>query len=314
MDTLTVDHAVRDVSAVCPRTVRDGSVRSGGVGGVYEHRAEHPARGSAFAERTTAMTAPRAPRRRDRCRISDDPLLMEAPSLVFSSAQQAFRFLVTGPAPLVLDGHLFAGLPARIVDLRELARLLPATSHSTQDAVWADLVVRAQTGSSAWTVGAVGVALPSLVKIACELCTGYSGDVEDVDNEVLAGFCRKLRSLDPDAGRIFARLYWAARRDGAKLRNSESDYAAHVRPSKPQPVEPPPPAEHPDLMLARAVRDGAISEWEARVIGTTRLESAETSDSLNGLATRFGLSRHQLYRTRARAEQRLAQYLADEEI
>lgn len=238
----------------------------------------------------------------------------EPPSPVFDAALQAFRLLTTGPQPLALDGHLFAGLPNRMVDLAELARLVPATSQATQDAVWADLVARAHTAGSHWVIGAVGVALPSLVKIACELCVDYGGDVEDVHNEVLAGFCRRLRSLDPDEGRIFPRLYWAARRDGAKWRNSESSYAARTRPIEPDAAEPPQPAGHPDLVLARAVRDGALSEWEATVIGATRLETAETSDTLTGIAARYGLSRYQLIRVRARAEERLVQYLVDEEI
>jgi hypothetical protein len=245
-----------------------------------------------------------------RTRADKDTSLIEAPSPGFEAAQQTFRLLTTGPQPLSIDGRLFEGLPNRIVDLGELARLLPATPAETQDAVWADLVRRAQTDSPDWVIGAVGVALASLIKIACELCTGYSGELEDIHNEVLAGFCRRLRTLDPDAGRIFARLYWAARRDGAKLRNAESEYAARTWHS--DPVEPPKPAGHPDLVLAQAVRDGVLSPWEADVISVTRLENPENTVFVTRLAARSGMSRAQLRYARAQAEGRLARYLSDE--
>lgn len=229
-------------------------------------------------------------------------------SAVFGAAQQTFALLTSGPKPLELDGHLFRGLPKRFVDLDELRRLLPSCPRRTQDSVWSEVVARVQTGSSAWTVGAVGLALPSLGKIACEICTGYAGDLEDVHSEIVTGFCRALRALDPDTSRIFARLYWAARRAGMRWRYRESVHAARTVPVEPQPAEPPQPAGHPDLVLAEAVRDGALTVGEASLIGASRLEGVKIAH----IAARYGVSRFQVQRRRDRAEERLLVYLADQ--
>lgn len=229
-------------------------------------------------------------------------------SPVFGAAQQAFRLLTTGPQPLELDGHLFSGLPDRYVDLDELRRLLPSCPQSTQDAVWSEVLTRVQADSPQWTVGAVGVALPSLGKIACEVCADYLGDVEDIHAEVVASFCRALRELDPETNRIFARLYWAAQRAGMKLRYRESAYAARTQPTEPQPAEPPQPAGHPDLVLAQAVHDGVLTEWEASLIGMNRLENTP----LTQIAARSVMSRRQIWYARDRAEERLVAYLADQ--
>lgn len=228
-------------------------------------------------------------------------------SPVFGAAQQTFALLTSGPKPLELDGHLFTGLPPRFIDLDELRRLLPSCPQQTQDVVWSEVVARVQAGSPAWTVGAVGLALPSLGKIACEVCTGYAGDIEDVHSEIVTGFCRALRELDPDTTRIFARLYWAARRAGMRWRYRESVHAARTVPVEPQPAEPPQPAGHPDLVLAEAVRDDAITAWEASLIGASRLEGVKIAH----LAARYGMSRFQIQRRRDRAEERLVTYLAD---
>lgn len=231
-------------------------------------------------------------------------------SPVFGAAQQSFALLTRGPQPLELDGHLFTGLPPRWVDLGELRRLLPSCPQQTQDEVWSEVVVRVQAGSSAWMVGAVGLALPSLGKIACEVCADYAGDIEDVHSEIVTGFCRAVRELDPEAGRIFARLYWAARRAGMRWRYRESVHAARTVPVEPQPAEPPQPAGHPDLVLVEAVRDGAISEWEALLIGASRLEGVKIAH----IAAECGMLRRQVHRVRVRAEERLVAYLADKKV
>ena len=87
------------------------------------------------------------------------------------AARSAFEWLVAGPHPVSVDGRLFPGLPARRVPLNELRdRLLRRRCPQTlRDAVWAHLVLLARTEGGAWTVGAVGVALPALTSIAAAL-------------------------------------------------------------------------------------------------------------------------------------------------
>jgi hypothetical protein len=81
------------------------------------------------------------------------------------SADASFRALTTGPQPLALHAaSLASGLPDRLVPLDELRALLlhPATGARARNKVWAELVRRARSGSPAWVVGLVGVAMPGL--------------------------------------------------------------------------------------------------------------------------------------------------------
>jgi hypothetical protein len=67
------------------------------------------------------------------------------------------------------------------------------------------------------------------------------------------------------------------------------------------------PGGHPDLVLARAVADGALTQADAALIGTTRLEAVTLIDA----ATARGQSYAAVRKARARAERRLVTYLRD---
>ena len=116
------------------------------------------------------------------------------------SADAAFRALTTGPQPLALHAAALApGLPDRLVPLDELRVLLlhPATGARARNKVWAELVRRARSGSPAWVVGLVGVAMPGLRRAAATLSAGYRGDGADLQTEILTGFLAARRGLDP---------------------------------------------------------------------------------------------------------------------
>lgn len=223
-------------------------------------------------------------------------------------ARDAFTWLVTGPHPVSLDGRLFRGLPDRRVALDEvrdrlLARRCP---QATRDAVWAHLVLRSRTEGATWTVAAVGVALPALTSVAGTLSGRFVGDPADIYAEVLRGFLAALPSIDLRRPRIMLRLRWAAYRSG---------YAALAEAlAVPTPVAPgfrstPPhaPWGHPDLVLARAVADGVLTQTEAALIGATRLERMPVAD----WAARHQTGEWAVYKARKRAELRLADYLRD---
>ncbi|WP_116202331.1 hypothetical protein [Amycolatopsis circi] len=223
-------------------------------------------------------------------------------------ARDAFTWLVTGPHPVSLDGRLFQGLPDRRVALDEvrdrlLARRCP---QATRDAVWAHLVLRSRTEGATWTVAAVGVALPALTSVAATLSSRFVGDPADIYAEVLRGFLAALPSIDLRRPRIMLRLRWAAYRSG---------YAALAEAlAVPTPVAPgfrstPPhaPWGHPDLVLARAVADGVLTQTEAALIGATRLEHMPVAD----WATQHQTGEWAAYKARKRAELRLADYLRD---
>src|SRR5437764_10938165 len=107
------------------------------------------------------------------------------------AVESAFRLLCIGPDPLALDcariGH---GLPRRQVTLVELRDVLlaGATTKAAREAVWRRLVIAAQTDGPAWVIGAVGVALPGLRRAAGTLMKDYTGDPDDIDSAMLAGF------------------------------------------------------------------------------------------------------------------------------
>lgn len=223
-------------------------------------------------------------------------------------ARDAFTWLVTGPDPVSLNGRLFEGLPDRDVPLDEvrdrvLARHCP---QGTRDAVWAHLVLRARTEGGTWTIAAVGVALPALTSAAARLSDRFAGDPADVHAEVMRGFLEALSTIDLRRPRIMLRLRWAAYRSG--------HHALVEALSGPTPVAPgfrssPPdtPWGHPDLVLARAVGDGILTVVEADLIGATRLEDVPIAE----WAAEHGVGEWAAYKTRKRAEVRLAAYLQE---
>ncbi|GGM81684.1 hypothetical protein GCM10011609_17140 [Lentzea pudingi] len=179
-------------------------------------------------------------------------------------------------------------------------------SQATRDAVWAHLVLRSRTEGATWTVAAVGVALPALTSVAATLSDRFAGDPADVHAEVLRGFLAALSTVDLRPPRIILRLRWAACRSGY--------HALSEALSSPTPIAPgfrstPPhaPWGHPDLVLARAVADGVLTQTEAALIGATRLENVSVAD----WAAAHELSEWAVYKTRKRAELRLVDYLRE---
>ncbi len=148
-------------------------------------------------------------------------------STVFTTLNDTFWSLCRGPAPLALPGALFAPDRARPVRLVEAQRLLLARrgrmDPDAKDRVLAELVRRAQTGAPEWIVGASGVLLPGLAAKVNRLARGYAGDRDDLEAEVLAGFLTALHTIDPDSGRLAARLCWAGYRAGLALRHRDED-------------------------------------------------------------------------------------------
>ncbi len=182
------------------------------------------------------------------------------------TARTAFDWLVTGPAPVSIDGRLFPGMPPRRVPLHEVRdRLLHRRCpQATRDAVWAHLVLRSRTEGATWTVGCVGVALPALTRTAARLSARFAGDVTDIHAAVLTGFLAELAHLDLRKPRIMLRLRWAAYRAG---HTAVRDALTAPRPAGTGlgSAAPAPPSGHPDFVLARAVADGVLDRDRGRV-------------------------------------------------
>lgn len=225
------------------------------------------------------------------------------------TAARAFAALTTEPAPLCLDLRLVGhGLPRRTVRLDRLARLLthPSVPVDARDAAWRVLVAKARHDGPAWVIGAVGVAMPGLRRAVGRLSNSSRVDAADLAGEVLAGFLDALRHIDVEDARVCPRLLWRGYAFGRRAAHADLlESRRHV--AAVEASAPPPPFGHPDLVLARAVQDRAITAAEANLIGETRLENV----SLLEVAQRLGIAKSTLAMRRRRAEHRLQRYLAE---
>ncbi|WP_049575321.1 hypothetical protein [Streptomyces sp. SBT349] len=227
--------------------------------------------------------------------------------LPLQTARDCFTWLVTGPKPLSLDGRPIEGLPNRDVPLDELRdRILRRRCpHAARDAVWAQLVSRSRRAGATWTLACAGMALPALASVSGWLAARYPDeDPFDVHAEVLTGFLNGLPTVDLQRPQILMRLKWAAFRAGL---TALSDALAAPTPMPPgfESAAPRPPWGHPDLVLARAVRDQVVTRTEADLIGATRLED----ESVARWAADHHTTAPTAYKVRRRAEHRLADYL-----
>jgi hypothetical protein len=233
------------------------------------------------------------------------------PSSPLDAAHRAFTLLAQPPTQIGFDGRGFDGLPDEILPLDRLQRLLlaRATPTSARDAVWHELVVRARRDGPAWVVGAVGLAMPGLRHVAGRLATGWRGDTDDLDAELIAGFVARLPTIDLGVPRICGRLIDAGLRAARKAREADSD-AQLVHVEAVGPIAPVRPWDHPDLVLARAVAAHVIDRYEANLIAATRLEDA----TLAQVAVQLGIPASTASAWRARAERRLTQAITAGEI
>ena len=219
-----------------------------------------------------------------------------------------FRALTTGPGPLSLDGKVVGhGLPRRRIRLDELRSILchPATDRACRDAAWRHLVHAARTHGPAWVVGAAGVGMPALRKMAGELSEGYRGDTADIASAVLTGFIEGLTRIDVDRPGVITRLRWMAYRAGIKARYTRDGIPA--MPLPPLESQPPPaPWGHPDLILFDAVAKGVLSPLQAELIGRSRLENL----TLKAAAAELGVGYQAARKARQRGEARLTTAMA----
>ncbi|GAA1596642.1 hypothetical protein [Actinoplanes couchii] len=217
-----------------------------------------------------------------------------------TAVEDAFQLLVCEPVPLVFDGRPVSGLPDRLLRLDELRRLLlgPGLPVELSDAVWRRLAGLARDGGPAWVVGAVGVAVPGLTRMAVRLSAGRSGVVDDIDSELLAGFLDALRGDDLRRPRVWWRLCWAAWRAGLRARKVED--LLELPPDVPVGSRSPHrPYGHPDLVLGRAVSAGVLTADQAELISATRLgdvliEQIAATEGLPGSALRMRRRRAEL--------------------
>lgn len=232
-------------------------------------------------------------------------------ALPLDTARESFVLLVSGPQPLSLDGRAFRGLPHRPIPLDELRdRLLRhSCPRRTRDAVWAHLVRRSRREGATWTLACAGMALPALAGVARRLAEGFPDDPFDVHAEVLSGFLGGLETIDVARPQVLPRLRWAAYRQGFAALMEALDAPTPAAPGF-RSAAPRPPWGHPDLVLARAVRESVLTPIEADLIGTTRLDSV----AVDVWADQHKTTSNAAYKLRRRAEARLVTFLRGEAL
>ena len=236
---------------------------------------------------------------------------MDRDPQVLDTLATAFRLLARGPAPLAVEGEeIHPELPARPIPLDELRELLldRRTGNSVRNAALGELIRRAQEERGAWVVGLAGVLLPGLRRVAGRLARDFPGDMADIDAEVLAAFLEALNRLEPTGEHLASRLLWPAYRHARRLRMVEFEETLRRIPETAAAHVPARPWGHPDFVLARAVRSGAITVAEAELIGATRLEGVDLVSLALAEECSIDVIRHR----RHRAERRLVKFLASE--
>jgi hypothetical protein len=197
-----------------------------------------------------------------------------------------------------------------MLPLDELRQLLVAgVPVETSDAAWRQLAHHARCWGPAWVVGAVGVAIPGLTRMAARLSYGAPELAEDIDSEMLAGFLQALRVGPIDPPRIWLRLCWAAWRAGLSARRNDTtvELPADLPTGGSAPRR---PYGHPDLILGRAVVAGIITRAQADLIGATRLGDVLVEQ----IAAEQGVCPSVIRMRRKRAERRLVRALAHGEL
>ncbi len=227
-------------------------------------------------------------------------------SAVLQAARADVETVTSGLHPVQLDGTRFAGLPDRLLGVGELRHrlLAPACPPATRDAVWAHVVLRAR-GEVVFRTVAVGLALPTLMRLAARCSARFADDPADVHAAVLTGFLAALDWVDVSRAHIAVRLRWAAYRAG------RAAVGQALQAPTPSGVFTPavvlrPPVGHPEQVLDRAVAEAVLRASEAELIAATRFGH----ESLQSLARARGLGYQALHRRRRRAEHRLARWLA----
>ncbi|MBB5874597.1 transposase-like protein [Allocatelliglobosispora scoriae] len=222
---------------------------------------------------------------------------------VFATLDTAFAMLTCEPAPLTLDTTAVVGLPDGPLPLGELRALLLGgrTGAAATAQVWKLLAEQARERGSAWTVAAVGVALPALTRITGRLAAGNDRHHDDIASEVLAAFLHALRTEDPDQPRLWQRLCWAAWRAGMRVVQTTecAELPADTDTGSRLPKR---PYGHPDLILGRAVAAGILTAGQAELISATRLGDVLVEE----LAQHHGVSAPAMRMRRRRAELALA--------
>jgi hypothetical protein len=158
-------------------------------------------------------------------------------------------------------------------------------------------------------VMAVGMAMPGLRRCLRELKLAFPGDPTDLESEITRGFLEALHTIDVTEWALCARLVRAAHKAGTRLVYAEAAFDG-ARWEEFDSRAPIPPWGHPDFLLLGAVDAGVITDDEAKLIATTRLEDVPVDQ----VAALLREHTNTVVQRRRRAENRLAAGLAEGKV
>ncbi|WP_037577631.1 hypothetical protein [Phaeacidiphilus oryzae] len=223
-----------------------------------------------------------------------------------------FQCLAARPEPLTVKiGHLHAGLPQEEVDVVTLRSLLlhPSLGYPARTAIWrhlSELAGGEGPEAESWRLACLGMVGWGLRRVAARVCRmlpGHNLDLQQVIIEAAWSALAVARQAPPEeAGRIPARVVWAADRAARTYREREAVLAARQAELADAPAEARRQPIHPDALLSLAVRQGVIGARDAALVGDYRLGGVSTRT----LAEQAGMSPQAIDKRRRRAEARLA--------
>ncbi|WP_432832984.1 hypothetical protein [Dactylosporangium sp. CA-092794] len=241
------------------------------------------------------------------------------PDSPLDAVDAAFAKLTCDPDPLSLDLDQLtdpigadSGLPAGVITLPALGQWLlqHPRAYTVRDVVWRELIRRARLDGPEWVIAATALAMPALRRYAGQLRTGWAGDADDLDAEILTGFLTALRDrVDLVRPAPYAALCKAAWRAGYELRQRDGAEATPVENLEhvTGPRTPKRPYGHPDLLVRRAVQLGIVDVCDEQPYIDLRLGHR----AVEPIAARLGLAVDTLRRRVERIDERIADALAE---
>jgi hypothetical protein len=197
-------------------------------------------------------------------------------------------------------------LPPRPIPLTELQSILrhPSTPLGVGDRAICAVVRRAQAHGGSWTVGLAGLLLPALRATVADVGRAWPDAVADLEAEMLAELVEQMQDCDTGSDRAARHLLWRVAKR-ARRRVVRDQVVGAGRGSGSPATEPHRPWGHPDFVLAEAVQDEVLSDFEAEMIGETRLGGVPLAE----WAARVGWQPNSVRKERSEAERRLVNWL-----
>ncbi|MDA2807189.1 hypothetical protein [Nocardiopsis suaedae] len=229
------------------------------------------------------------------------------PTTPFSTLQNALALLLEDTGPPGSELAELIGMPPHDLSAAAATQRLLKADRPTADKVWRGIVTRAREGDPAWTVIAVGLALPGLAAARRRLCRDLPNEAADIEAEMLTAFLAELKTIDPATQALCPKLIYAARKAGQRHRYRVLSAQRHTTSFEEMNAIPVPSrSEGPLTLLAYYARNGTLTSIEAELIARTRIEQS----SLIHAADELGLSYITARRHRERAQVRIVQALA----